>query len=100
MTTVIKPTTIRISDDLKAQASEILDSIGLSFNSFVVLATHQLVNQRRIPFEILPAPEVPNEKTRQALVEAEAKELGLIPDDSPRFSNVDDLTAYLEERNN
>lgn len=97
MATAIKPTTIRLNDDLKAQANEILDSIGLSYNSFVLLATHQLVNQRRIPFEIVSAPEVPNALTHRALIEAEAKELGLLTDDSKSFNDVDELMAYLDE---
>ncbi|NGM17549.1 hypothetical protein GMI70_06000 [Eggerthellaceae bacterium zg-893] len=57
MTTAAKPTTIRVDETLKAQANEILGSIGLSYNAYVVLATHQLVNQRRIPFEMVAASE-------------------------------------------
>ena len=33
---------------------------------------------------------------QQAMILAEAKELGLIPDDSPRFSNVDDMMEFLD----
>lgn len=97
MAVAIKPTTIRVNEALKAQASEILDSLGISYNNFVVMATHRLVNQRRIPFELLPALEVPNEATRRALVAAEAKELGLIPDDAVGFDGIDDLMTYLED---
>lgn len=91
-----KPTTIRIDDDLKREAVDILDSIGLSYNSYVTLATRQLVNQRRIPFELVAASPAPNEETRRALVLAEAKELGLIPDDAIAFDSSDDLLAFLE----
>lgn len=97
MATAIKPTTIRVDENLKAQANEILGSVGLSYNTFVVMATHQLVNQQRIPFEIVPARGLPNEETRRALVAAEAKELGLIPDDAPAFDDVGKLMAFLEE---
>ncbi len=97
MATAIKPTTIRVNESLKAQANEILDSIGLSYNNFVVMATHQLVNQRRIPFEVIPATETPNEETRRALIAAEAKELGLLPDDSACFDDVDELMAFLDK---
>ena len=55
MATAVKPTTVRVDENLKAQANEILGSVGLSYNTYVVMATHQLVNQRRIPFEIVPA---------------------------------------------
>ena len=53
-------TTIRMDDDLKAQVNTLLDSMGLSFNTFVNMASIQLVSQRRIPFEIKePAPTLP-----------------------------------------
>ena len=96
MATAVKPTTVRVDENLKAQANEILGSVGLSYNTYVVMATHQLVNQCRIPFEIVPGG-VPNEETRRALVAAEAKELGLIPDDAPAFDDIDGLVAFLEE---
>lgn len=90
-------TTIRTDDAVKAQAVDILDSIGLSLNAYVNLALRQLVNQRRIPFSIVAAPEVPSEETRRAMVLAEAKELGIVADDDPAFSDVDLLIASLEE---
>ena len=88
MATAAKPTTIRVDENLKARANEILGSVGLSYNTYVVMAPHQLVNQCRIPFEIVPA---------GALVAAEAKELGLIPDDAPAFDDIDGLVAFLEK---
>lgn len=92
-----KATTIRIDDDLRSQAVSILDSMGLSFNSYVQLATRQLVIQRRIPFDLVAPSEVPNEKTHRALAEAEARALGLIPDTSPTFASTDQLMTYLDE---
>ena len=94
--TLTKPTTIRIEEGLKAQALAVLDSIGLSYNAYVTLATKQLVNQRRIPFDLVAAPETPNEETRRALIAAEAKQAGLIPDDAVAFSGADDLMAFLD----
>lgn len=44
-------TTVRMDDDLKAEVNAILDSMGLNFNTFVNMASVQLVSQRRIPFE-------------------------------------------------
>ena len=52
MTIATKPTTVRIDENLKAQANEILGSVGLSYNAYVVMATRQLVNQRRIPVAV------------------------------------------------
>lgn len=93
---VIKPTTIRLEDSLKTEASRLCESMGMSYNTYVVMATRQLVNQRRIPFEIVAGDYIPNEETRRAMIAAEAKALGLIPDDSPIFNNPDDLMTYLE----
>ena len=77
-TATVKPTTVRIEEGLKEQATEFL-------------------NQRKIPFEIVGRPEVPNEVTRRAMVIAEAHELGILPDDSSSFDNVDDLMSFLDE---
>lgn len=41
--------------------------------------------------------DIPNATTKRALIIAEAKEEGLIPDNSPVFDNVDDLMKSLEE---
>ena len=41
MTATVKPTTVRIDENLKARANEILGSIGLSYNTYVVMATFQ-----------------------------------------------------------
>ena len=49
-TATVKPTTVRIEEGLKEQATEFLDSVGLSLNSYLNLAVRQLVNQRKIPF--------------------------------------------------
>ena len=76
-TATVKPTTVRIEEGLKEQATEFLDSVGLSLNSYLNLAVRQLVNQRKIPFEIVGRAEVPNEATRRAMVIAEAHELGI-----------------------
>ena len=57
----------------------------------------QLIIKRRIPFDIEAPDPAPNEATRRAMVAAEARELGIIPDDTPTFTDVDDLLAYLDE---
>lgn len=95
-TPTMSPTTVRFDRELKADAVSILDSIGLGLNSYLTLALRQLVNQRKIPFELVPAQEVPNEETRVAMLRAEAKMNGLISDEDPRFDNVDDFMAHLE----
>lgn len=41
--------------------------------------------------------EIPTVTTKRALIIAEAKEKGLIPDNSPVFDNIDDLMKALNE---
>lgn len=53
--------------------------------------------QKRIPFEILTEPEIPNKTTQEAMDLADAKDEGSIPDDSPEFDNVDDLMKSLDK---
>ena len=86
---------MRFDEADKRAATEILDSIGITFNAYLNMAVKQLINKRRVPFELEAAPEIPNEETRRAMVEAEAKALGLIEDDSPRFRDADAAIAFL-----
>ena len=58
---MMKSTTIRMDDELKQEASEKLEALGLNFNTFVVMATKQLVAQNRIPFDLI-VPEQPQSK--------------------------------------
>ena len=64
-------TTVRMDEDLKAQATSILDSIGLGLNSYINLAIRQLVNQRRVPFELVAPADAPNEESRRAIEETQ-----------------------------
>lgn len=90
-------TTIRLDDDLKQKLQKDLDAAGISMNTYFVMAAKQLVLQKRIPFEILTEPEIPNKTTEKAMLLADAKDEGLISDDSPSFTNVDDLMKSLDE---
>ena len=93
---MVKTTTIRMDEELKRETVSILESLGLSFNTYVTMASRQLVTQRRVPFDIVVADDEPTEETRRAMVAAEAKALGLIPDDAPVFQNSADVLDYLE----
>lgn len=90
-------TTIRLDSKLKKELTKELEVTGLSLNGYFNLAARQLVLQKKIPFEVLTEAAIPTEKTRRALVEAEAKELGILPDDSPSFTDMDDLRAFLDD---
>ena len=96
MTVTTIPTTVRFDKEAKDSATKILDSLGLTFNSYLNLAVKQLVNQKQVPFEIKMEQEVPNKATQIAMLEAQAKEAGLLKDTSPRFNDVDELFEYLE----
>ena len=89
-------TTLRFDAADKLQATELLKSMGVAFNVYLAMAVRQLLNQRRIPFDTLPPACEPAEETRRVMVAAEAKELGLIPDDTARFTSVDGAMVWLE----
>lgn len=91
------PTTIRLDDDLKKELTKELSSMGLSINGYFNLAARQLVIQKKVPFEVLAESNEPTEATKKALVAAQAKELGIIPDDSPSFDNMNELKNYLDK---
>lgn len=50
---MMKSTTIRMDDGLKKEATAKLEALGLNFNTYVVMATVQLVAQDRVPFEMI-----------------------------------------------
>lgn len=91
-----KTLTVRMDEELSRQLSTCLASIGLTANTYFVMAAKQLVTQGRVPFEIIVPTDTPTEETRAALVLAQAKELGLVPDDSPRFDTAEAAMAFLE----
>ncbi len=91
-------TTVRLDSKLKKELTKELKSMGLSINGYFNLAARQLVIQKRVPFELLAESDEPTATTKRALVAAQAKELGIIPDDSPSFSNIKDLKDYLDEQ--
>lgn len=92
----MKSTTVRFDEGLKTEAMGILDSIGLGLNAYLTLALRQLVNQRRVPFDLVATPDVPNDATQRAMLVAEAKEAGLVEDDSLAFDNVSDFLKSLD----
>jgi antitoxin component of RelBE/YafQ-DinJ toxin-antitoxin module len=53
--------TVRMDATLKQEAQERLKALGMNFNTFVVIATHQLVAQNRILFDL----DVPNKLSPQ-----------------------------------
>lgn len=92
------PVTIALDEQLRQAVTAQLQAVGLTLNEYFVLAAKQLVVQNRIPFVVLtPDEDEPNTVTRRAMVAIEAKELGLIPDDSPVFTDVTTMLTYLDQ---
>ncbi len=80
---------VRIDAALKQEAEAALKSMGLSMSTAIHLFCKQVVNQGRIPFEIV-TPSHPNATTRKALDDALAgKNL------SRPFSSVDEMWEDL-----
>lgn len=76
---------VRMDSALKKETETALKSMGLNMSTAIHLFCRQVVNQGRIPFEIV-APSVPNAETRKVLDDALAgKNL------SRSFSNVDEM---------
>lgn len=93
------PTTIRLDDDIKKVLPGMLKKAGFSISSYFNAAARQFIIQGKVPFEILAPKEEMSEETEKALVEARAKELGIIPDNSPKFNSADDALKYLNDEN-
>lgn len=87
--------TIRMNDDLKARVNQTLDAIGMNFNTYVTMASIQLVNQQRLPFDTSVRAAEPNEQTKRAMLEAEAKERCILPDDAATFNSAQDAITWL-----
>lgn len=87
--------TIRMNDDLKARVNQTLDAIGMNFNTYVTMASIQLVNQQHLPFDTSVRAAEPNEQTKRAMLEAEAKEHGILPDDAATFNSAQDAITWL-----
>ena len=80
---------VRIDSDLKQETESVLKSMGLSMSTAIHLFCRQVINQGRIPFDIIAAPKL-NEETRRAMDDTLAgKNL------SRKFSSVDEMWEDL-----
>lgn len=89
---------VRIDSDLKQETEATLKSMGLSMSTAIHLFCQQLVNYGRIPFEVIAAPKLNEEKRRaidnamrrfQAGMEGQAEKAG--------FASEDDVAAWITE---
>jgi DNA-damage-inducible protein J len=60
---------VRVDDEIKTQASEALEAMGLSVSDAVRILLKRVVNDGAFPLEL----KVPNAQTRAAMKEARAK---------------------------
>lgn len=57
---------VRVDDDIREEASSVLDSFGLTMSDAVRIFLHRIAASQSFPLEL----KVPNEATRAALMEA------------------------------
>ena len=80
--------TLRIDKDLKEEADELFEDIGLSLNAACRMFLKKAVQEQRIPFEVTR----PDRKTRRAMADAEQDR-----NVSGSFDSVDALMEALED---
>jgi DNA-damage-inducible protein J len=80
---------VRVDDEIKAQASEALATMGLSVSDAVRILLKRVINDQAFPLEL----KVPNTETRAAMEEARA----IVQAQSARFKSADALFDDLEK---
>lgn len=66
--------TVRIDKELKKEAEELFDDLGLTMSSAITVFIKQAVRQQKIPFEL--SRNIPNKETLEAFEEARRIESG------------------------
>jgi DNA-damage-inducible protein J len=79
---------VRVDDDIREEASSVLESLGLSVSDAVRVFLHRVVATQSFPLEL----KVPNETTRSAI--AEAREIRKAR--RARFATSDELFDDLK----
>ena len=86
------PTQIRIDADIKKQATDLFNDLGLDMSSAVNLFLHQCVLRGGLPFRV----EMPRYTQRTLDAMDEARRISREPD-VRGYTNMDDLRKALEE---
>ena len=86
------PTQIRIDADIKKQATDLFNSLGLDMSSAVNLFLQQCVLRGGLPFRV----EMPRYTQRTLDAMDEARRISRDPD-VRGYTNMDDLRKALEE---
>ena len=82
---------IRTDKDIKEQAEEIFNELGLNMTTAINLFLRSAIREHGIPFNLKL--DVPNETTAAAI--KEGREM-LSDPTAPRYSSMDDLKKALE----
>ena len=83
--------TMRIDDELKKQAEELFNDLGMNMTTAFTIFAKQAVREQRIPFEI--AREVPNADTIAAIEEVE--QMKKDPLIGKSYTDVDEMMKEL-----
>ena len=86
------PTQIRIDADIKKQATDLFNDLGLDMSSAVNLFLHQCVLRGGLPFRV----EMPRYTQRTLDAMDEARRISRDPD-VRGYTNMDDLRKAIEE---
>lgn len=80
---------VRMDEDEKNEAAEVLAEMGLSVSSVVRVMLKRIAAEKAVPFDL----RVPNAETRAAMAEADA----IIRARNARFGSVGELFDELEK---
>ncbi len=79
--------TIRMDEQLRRDAAELFDDLGISLNQAITIFVRQAVREQRIPFDIYR--EIPNKETIEAFKEADDIESGKV--NAKKYNNIDEM---------
>lgn len=83
--------TMRMDEDLKAQAEELFADLGLNMTSAFTIFVKRAVREQRIPFTI--SREIPNEDTMEAI--EEVRRMKQNPSIVKSYTDVDEMMKEL-----
>jgi DNA-damage-inducible protein J len=84
---------IRVDEDVKNEALQVVEELGLSISSAINMYLKQIVIRREIPFRVSTYPQL-NDETIAALEEGDAIASGRLA--AKRYQSVDDLFADMD----
>ena len=87
-----------VDDDVKERAAALYESMGMNLSTAVNMFLRQSLAEDGLPFRPRRYRGVrlePTPATRTAMIAAEAKEIGLIPDDSTTCDSTGSARAHL-----